>query len=167
MNRIAQINFKCMQPSDFKQIYDWIQQPHVSKWWSDPRDWSEFRLKFQNKLESPYRSCFIIYEDDKPIGYIQSYVANKFPEWPSEPAGTYGMDLFIGDGNYIGKGYGSHIVALFVQELFKRPDVMRVIINPDIDNIAAIKAYERAGFRKIGKIHRPSETEILMEIKRT
>ena len=93
-------------------------------------------------------------------------VANKFPEWPSEPDGTYGMDLFIGDLDYIGKGYGSQIVAQFVHELFTLPDVMRVIINPDIDNIAAIKAYERAGFSRIEIISRPSETEILMEIKR-
>lgn len=165
-NNVTQITFKRMQSSDFKKIYDWIQQPHVSKWWSDPNDWSEFKLKFQRKLESPYRSCFIIYVDDTAIGYIQSYAANKFPEWPSEQDGTYGMDLFIGEDDYIGKGYGSRIVAQFVQELFKSPKVERIIINPDINNSAAIKAYERAGFKAVKEKKRPSETELLMEIKR-
>ncbi len=167
MDRIAHINFTRMRSTDFKKIYDWIQQPHVGTWWSDPKEWSEFRLKFQRKLESPHRSCFIIYADDTAIGYIQSYVANKFPEWSLEPDGTYGMDLFIGDIDYIGKGYGSQIVAQFVHELFELSEVVRVIINPDIKNIAAIKAYERSGFKKIKEIRRPSETELLMEIKRS
>lgn len=82
------------------------------------------------------------------------------------PDGTYGMDLFIGDANYIGKGYGSKIVAQFVGKLFKLPHVTRIIINPDINNIAVIKAYERAGFKKIKEIKRPFETELLMEIER-
>lgn len=165
-NSVVQITFKPMQFSDFRQIYDWIKQPHVSNWWSDPSEWSEFKLKFQHKLESLYRSCFIIYVDNAAIGYIQSYVANKFPEWPEEPDGTYGMDLFIGEADYIGRGFGSRIVAQFVRELFTSPEVVRIIISPDVKNIAAIKSYERAGFKVVKEINRRSGIELLMEIRR-
>lgn len=160
------ISFKLLEQSGIRQIYDWIQKPHVKQWWLDSNIWPEFKQKFESKLKSPYRACFVIYIENKPVGYIQSYIANKFPEWQSEPDGTYGMDIFIGETNYIGKGYGSRIVAQFVKELFKSPKVLRVIINPDIKNSAAIRAYERVGFRVIKEIKLSTGTELLMEIKR-
>lgn len=158
------INFRLMQTSDINQVYNWTQESHVKTWWTDPEDWSEFRQKFENKLKSLYRGCFIIYVRNKPVGYIQYYVANKFSEWSEQPNGTYGMDLFIGDFNYIGKGYGTEIVKQFVKEIFKNLEAKRVIINPDINNIAAVRAYEKAGFKKLYEIKREDSIEILMEI---
>ncbi len=158
------ISFKSLSKSDIKQIYDWIQQPHVKKWWQDPENWDEFKQKFEDKLQSQYRACFVIYIENEPIGYIQTYQANRFFEWLHQPEGTYGMDLFIGDSDFIGKGYGTQIVSKFVKELFKWPQVARIIINPDINNIAAVRAYEKAGFKKLYEIKRENDTEILMEI---
>lgn len=155
------ISFKDMQKSDFMQIYNWIQGSHVNKWWHDPKDWTEFKSKFEGKLKSKDRGCFLIYIENNPIGYIQYYIANKFPEWQNEPDGTYGMDLFIVDINYIGKGYGHKIVFRFIEKIFELPQANRIIINPDVNNIAAIKTYEKAGFKK----YKQSETEILMETR--
>lgn len=161
------ISFKSFSTSDIKQIYDWTQQPHVKKWWQDPEDWLEFKQKFEDKLQSPYRACFIIYIENKAVGYIQTYQANKFPEWTNQPDGTYGMDLFIGDPEFIGKGYGTQIVAKFVEELFKLPEIKRIIINPDVNNIAAVRAYEKAGFKKLYEIKRENGTEILMAMAKS
>ncbi len=158
------ITFKPLKESDFQLIYTWIQQPHIKQWWSDPEEWDQFVAKYQQKITSEYRGCFIILSDTTPIGYIQWYNANKFPEWPHEPEGTYGMDLFIGNPDFLGKGLGTEIVKLFTQMLFKKPAVKRIIINPDVNNLAAIRCYQKAGFVTLGKI--PERNEILMELKR-
>ncbi len=160
------ISFKSLSTSDIKQIYDWTQQPHVKKWWQDPEDWEEFKNKFEDKLISPDRACFVIYIENKSVGYIQTYQANKFPEWTDQPDGTYGMDLFIGNPNFIGKGFGTEIVKLFVEKIFENSKATRIIINPDVNNIAAIRAYEKAGFKKLHEIKRENDTEILMEINK-
>lgn len=160
------ITYQPLHPEHFKLLHHWIAQPHVAAWWSDPHDWKTFLQKYSEKIKSPYRGCLIIEIDQQPVGYIQWYQANKFPEWPNQPDDTYGMDLYIGNLEYIGKGYGTQIVKQFVQLLLKKTDVKNIIVNPDINNTVAIRCYEKAGFKKIAKIIREETKEILLSYQK-
>lgn len=158
------ISFKPLKSSDITRLHHWTKQPHVRLWWHDPEDWESFKEKFERKITSPHRLCFIINVDEHAIGYIQAYHAHAFPEWFDEDKGTFGMDLFIGDPEYLGKGYGSLVVRQFTDHLFNLPTVKKIVINPNINNVIAIRAYEKAGFKKRSiKITGPT-TEIILEM---
>ena len=60
------------------------------------------------------------------------------------PKSLAAIDFFIGDINYLGQGLGAKIL-----EDFNYQGYSNILVAPDINNIAAIKTYEKAGFKKI------------------
>ena len=77
--------------------------------------------KIQKKfIAVPDVSSFIAYHKSKPIGYIQWYDVAKCPIRNEQyPERTFGIDLFIADTSYIGKGYGSLLMKQFIQKQIK------------------------------------------------
>ncbi len=154
--------FKPMQEKDLRMLFDWCQQSHISKWWQAPTDYEKFLEKYHpDKAAVNFVHPFIIHLDDKPIGYIQYYECDKADDgwWAKQgvqPAGSLGMDIVIGETEYIGKGYGSVIVKKFVKQLFEKTDAKKIIIDPDPRNIAAIKCYEKVGFKKVREVETPA-----------
>ena len=62
------------------------------------------------------------------------------------PSHTVGVDLSIGDGASLSKGYGSQALRAFVR-LLREQGHDTIIIDPDPQNLRAVRAYEKAGFR--------------------
>ena len=154
--------FKTMQENDTRILFDWCQQPHISKWWQAPADYDKFLEKYHpDKMAENFVHPFIIYFDEQPIGYIQYYECDKADDgwWTKQgvqPAGSLGMDVVIGESEYIGKGYGTTIVKKFVEKLFEETDTKKIIIDPDPENIAAIHCYEKVGFKKVKEVESPT-----------
>jgi aminoglycoside 6'-N-acetyltransferase len=63
------------------------------------------------------------------------------------------IDLFL-DPAVHGRGIGGEAVALLARMLFEQRGHHRVTIDPALDNLAAIRAYEKAGFRRVGVMRR-------------
>ncbi len=61
-----------------------------------------------------------------------------------------GYDIFIGEEEYVGKGLGSHIMEQFLKE-YVDPYYDACFVDPDPANVSAIRAYEKAGFKKVKK----------------
>src|SRR5215207_6369857 len=55
----------------------------------------------------------------------------------------------IGEPELVGIGHGSRLIAAFAETLFRR-GAPHLIIDPDPRNGRAIRAYEKAGFRRLG-----------------
>lgn len=164
------IHFRTITESDFTRIFDWLQQPHITLWWPE-LDWEKFQTKYRAKLQSDYVHVYIISVDDHPIGMIQYYWFTKAPKG-DESHGRFndphmvGLDIVIGDPDYVGKGYGSRALRTFVEQLLKRnPFIKRVFINPDSKNIAAIRAYEKAGFKVVKEVETENGKELEMEMR--
>ncbi|MGC2310037.1 MAG: GNAT family N-acetyltransferase [Candidatus Babeliaceae bacterium] len=156
-------DFKLLGKKDLPLLFQWMHIPHVSKWWQSPTDWPTFQTKYRTQLDNPYRSSYMVYLNQIPIGYIQYYQANKFPEWHNQAKDTYGIDILIGEMNYIGKGYGTLIIKQFIKMLCANPEIRKIIADPALDNKAAIACYEKAGFKKIAEITRENTQYLLME----
>lgn len=54
------------------------------------------------------------------------------------------IDFYIGEEEYLRKGIGSEVLKTFDYKKFDY-----IFVDPDINNIVAIKTYEKAGFKKI------------------
>lgn len=158
------IAFREVTEADVPLVYAWLQEPHVAKWWPTPakdiffRDWF---ASLRPKGAFPY----LVLADQRPIGLIQYYAVDPVtsPWLPPLPPHTLGTDQFIGDAKYLGKGYGVRMVQAFIQYLKKmRPDTTTIIVDPDPSNSAAIKCYEKTGFKKLGEFTAPWGPALVM-----
>jgi aminoglycoside 6'-N-acetyltransferase len=61
----------------------------------------------------------------------------------------------------VGHGHGSAFVRAFADQLLAA-ETPRVVTDPDPDNARAIRAYEKAGFRRDRLVETPDGTALLM-----
>ena len=106
------------------------------------------------EVERTDRDNFVVMDDDEAVGYLQFY--NVHPKWMDaygfshdEAPSVFGMDLFIGDAEAWGKGMGSAFVAGAAEYLVRERGASRIFVDPYVWNVRAIRAYEKAGFRKV------------------
>jgi aminoglycoside 6'-N-acetyltransferase len=143
--------------------------PLISRWRSDPRvleffggrdsplDEEAVRAKYQARRRDR-RGRFIEYIacvaelHGKPIAFVQH---ERWPRYELEALGmdpgerTYAIDLFIGNPKMWGRGLGSRLVREMADHLIRQRGAARVTVDPRVDNARAIRAYEKAGFRKV------------------
>lgn len=86
------------------------------------------------------------------MGMIQSYWVRDFPEH-AESVGmsdAIGVDLFIGEPEYIGKGYGQKLLSQFIKKVAKvqYKNASGIIADPSVNNPASIRMFEKVGFVK-------------------
>jgi aminoglycoside 6'-N-acetyltransferase len=113
--------------------------PEVVRWWDAPEDgfpWDE-----------PQSARFTILLDGAIAGLIQ------YGEEPEPKYRHAGIDLFL-DPALHGRGLGRQVVRLLVGHLVGDRGHHRITIDPATANIAAIRAYERAGFKPVGVMRR-------------
>jgi aminoglycoside 6'-N-acetyltransferase len=102
---------------------------------------------------------FIVQRDIEPVGYLQFYLVH--PRWmdaygfnEDEAPSVFGMDLFVGAPDAWGKGTGAAVVAGAAEYLVGARGASRIFLDPYVWNARAIRAYEKAGFRKVRIIPR-------------
>lgn len=152
--------FKSMTKEDIPLFLEWAKKEHVrSVWFFGAYETPDYIYK---KVEgNGYDYPFIILCDNVPIGYIQYsdlYAYKTLSKelkgvFTNEPPGSYCMDLFIGEEAYLNRGFGTQIVQQFSNWLLLEKKAKRVLIDPSIENIRAIRCYEKAGFVPIRKTH--------------
>jgi aminoglycoside 6'-N-acetyltransferase len=89
----------------------------------------------------------IVSLDEKPFAYAQDYAVDRWPQahFAGLPQGSRAIDSFIGEPEMIGLGHGSAYLRLLAARL--RADGAPVVaIDPEVDNLRARRAYEKAGF---------------------
>jgi aminoglycoside 6'-N-acetyltransferase len=148
-----------MSAGDLPTIRRWLEMPHVREWWNDPAE--QFEL-VSSDLGHPDMAQFIVAADGREFTYLQCY---NLSAWNSgfgpQPDGTRGLDQFIGEADMIGCGHGSAFVRAFADQLLAS-GTPRVVTDPDPSNMRAVRAYEKAGFRRDGLVETPDGTALLM-----
>ena len=86
--------------------------------------------------------------------------------WPEAKPGTFGVELYIGETDFINKGLGTKLIHQFFSKLFENPNVIAIIIDPEPKNSRAIRAYEKVGFKKVGPITTLGGDAMLMRVNR-
>jgi aminoglycoside 6'-N-acetyltransferase len=149
----------------------------VRRWYDDvptetyPDDTlSDYRAAMRG--EDP-TDLYVIRLDSRPIGVLQSYRIDDHPEYAAQVAlsrPAIGIDLFIGEPDLIGHGHGPALIRSFLRDVaFRRYEVDLCVIGPTLSNVAAIRAYEKAGFRFLKTYLEPDSREqehYLMELTR-
>ncbi len=158
------LSLVALTEADLPLIHRWLAQPHLAHVWNPP---DEGIAEIASHIARTHVAPYLIVEAGDPVGYLQTYHANPDEFWAAHglPRETYGLDLFIGPAERIGQGLGSRAVRLAIRHLASLPDAARLHIDPDPDNAAAIRTYEKAGFRRAGEIETPDGRCLYMIIE--
>lgn len=159
--------FEALRENDLELVRTWLLRPHVRRWYHDdatedyPND-TIADCRDAIRGEDP-TDQYLIALDDRPIGEIQSYLIDDHPEYAAQvglgrPA--FGIDLFISEPDLIGHGHGPALIRAFLRDVaFPRYEVDLCVIGPTLSNVAAIRAYEKAGFRFLKTYLEPASRE--------
>jgi len=172
------ISFRRLTQDDLPLMHRWLNTEHVARWYrvrgvSEPSlEWVTARYLPRIRGDDPTRA-FVISLGARPIGYIQAYLIADNPEYAAQvqvEEGAAGVDMFIGEVDVVYRGLGSHIVHRFLREVvFREMGATACILGPEPQNVNAIRAYEKAGFRYLKTVPTPggdAEYEYVMRISR-
>lgn len=161
-----QFVFKPLIKTDLNLLRQWFNKPHVREWWTDALTPDEINEKYGNRIGDSVVCPHITYLGEKPIAFIQYYWASKVGEgwWPNEDDCTVGIDQFIGEEDYINKGYGTLLIRQFITFLHQQhPMIKKIITEVDPNNLRAKRCYEKVGFHPVAMIDTPDGPAIKLE----
>lgn len=127
----------------------WDEQPHVVA--SDPNDDWEWESEL---LKTPFwREQLIAEVDGVPIGLIQIIdpAEEESHYWGDVANDLRAIDIWIGEADYLGQGFGTTMMRLAIERCFLSAEVRAIIIDPLAGNIRAHKFYQRLGFKPVGR----------------
>jgi RimJ/RimL family protein N-acetyltransferase len=113
--------------------------PEVARWWDAPGE--EF------PWDEPEATRLTIEVDGKVAGMIE------FAEELDPKYRHASIDLFL-DPAFHGRGIGTEAVRRVARQLMEERGHHRITIDPATANTAAIRAYEKVGFRPVGVMRR-------------
>jgi len=150
---VIRIAFRRLTEDDLPLMHRWLNTPHVMRWWnSGGQTMAEVQEKYLPCITGAAPTePYLILCGGTPIGYIQTYRINHWPDYARHIGvddDTAGVDLFIGEPEYIGRGLGPAAIRTFLCEVvFGSFDAGACVIGPSVENQGAIRAYTKAGFR--------------------
>jgi hypothetical protein len=190
VKRMTNITFEPLNESHFPLLLKWLEAPHVKAWWDQDMTYTMnlVREKYSSRISSlrtegeaihknndgwialssaPCNDViqgFIIHNNQNPVGYIQIYNAYDFLKCKplsSLPENLGAFDIFIGKEEALGQGLGSTAISEFLR-LYSN-QYTYIFADPDSRNIAAVKCYEKAGFKKVSEQEDTGEVWMLWE----
>jgi aminoglycoside 6'-N-acetyltransferase len=126
------------RPEDAEALVRILNEPEVARWWGSDGIEEEIGEEFIGADDG-----FVIEAEGEVVGAIQFHEED-------EPMYRHaGMDIFLTTSRH-GQGLGTEAIRGLARYLFEERGHHRLTIDPATDNAAAIRAYEKVGFRPVG-----------------
>ena len=174
------INFEKLKEEHMPLLLQWLEAPHVKAWWDQDIKWTidlireKFHpycqgYKLDNGVAKPLYA-FIITFGACPIGYIQLYNAYDFSceqgrVLENLPVNLASFDLYLGEVDFVGKGLGSLILSRFL-DCHIWPSFEACFVEVDSANKAALRTYEKVGFKRVIDIEEEKIVWMVLERNR-
>jgi aminoglycoside 6'-N-acetyltransferase len=133
--RTADMTLRPLAEGDEAELLRIHATPEVARWWDAPHEgfpWDEPEtMRLTVEIGGVVAGLIEYHEEDEPK-YRHARI-----------------DLFL-DPALHGQGYGSEAVRRVVRLLIEERGHHRITIDPAVANVAAVRAYEKAGFNPVG-----------------
>ncbi len=140
------MHLRAAAPDDIPALVRIRATPEVYRYW---RGGDDLVAAVEDDFAEPGIHAYVIEFGDAVVGWIQ---------WQEEAEPDYrhaSIDIYL-DPALHGRAMGSDAVRTLARHLFTVHGHHRIEIDPAADNVAAIRAYTKVGFRPVG-ITRQSE----------
>ena len=126
------LTLRPLAEADIPELTRIIQTPAVGRWWDDGVPW-----------EDSHATMLTIEAEGRIAGLIQ------YAEETDAKYRHASIDIFV-DPALHGRGIGTEAIRRLVRHLIDERGHHRITIDPAVQNVAAVRAYEKAGFRAVG-----------------
>jgi RimJ/RimL family protein N-acetyltransferase len=142
---VDDVGLEVLDPQrDLELLERWLRSPHVVQWWGTPD--SHLTGLGQRSMDTHA----LITADGRPVGYLcwqrpprEELEAVELTDLPED---LVDIDILIGETEYLGCGVGPKALVLLLARL-RSEGVGFAGVGTSSSNHAAIRAYEKAGFR--------------------
>lgn len=134
------IKLRTIETHDINKLFEWRNNPDIrSKSFNTaPILWAEHEKWFKAKINDPYTAIYMAYCGQNDIGSIRF-----------ENKGDAVKISVMLNPSFIGKGFGAEIIRSAVEKYVSERKVNKAIIAEiKKDNIASVKAFQKAGFKE-------------------
>jgi acetyl CoA:N6-hydroxylysine acetyl transferase len=147
----AQFSLRRVDPdSDLALLQPWMNDPEARFWrmaWPPEQIATDLHGQDRSAHSTPYLGEL----DGVPMSYWELYRADLDPlaEHYSAREHDAGLHLLLGSAESRGRRLAVNLLsAVSSWQLNADPHAARVVAEPDVQNTRAIRAFERAGFRR-------------------
>ena len=112
----------------------------MARWWDGPPEGFP-------STDDPDQTRLTVEVDGAVAGMVQFYEELE----PKYRHAT--IDLFL-DPRWHGQGLGPEVLRRVIRLLFDERGHHRVTIDPALANVAAVRCYEKVGFKRVGVLRR-------------
>lgn len=162
----APIELVAPTEADAQLVDRWLHADHVRRWWGEPRENSRL---LQNLPTGSHR--MLIKANSRRVGLIQWQHPSR--EELDEaglqdvPTSVIDIDIMVGEPEYTGRGIGTAAIQIVKERALADEAVSYLIAATRIDNVASLRAFEKAGFTVDREFDDPiSDRCVLMVLRR-
>ncbi len=158
------LTLRTLQPhaADYSVLQRWLSDPRVLEFYEgrdQTFDLARVATQFGPAAAAAAETPCLIFYKGWAAGYLQFYplldeaARAEYGLSSEERASTgteiWALDLFIGQPELWARGLGSRLLNAFAEWLFTHTPAAELAVDPHADNLRAIRAYEKAGFKRI------------------
>jgi|JI8StandDraft_1071087.scaffolds.fasta_scaffold143856_1 aminoglycoside 6'-N-acetyltransferase len=143
------VTLRRARADDIPRLEAWDTQPHVVAATGDDDvfDWAD-----ELSRDAEWTTTLIAEEDGRPVGVVQMIDPREEEThyWGEVEPNLRAIDIWIGEPEDLGRGLGSQMMTLVLDQCFDDPAVVAVLIDPLETNVRARAFYRRMGFAEVG-----------------
>ena len=156
------LEFRRLEEGDLHLLHEWLQREHVRRWWDKHETYEDVVEHYLPAIRGDDPTdLYVIEVDGEAAGFIETYLVSDYPEYEAlvgTGGGVAGVDLFLADEARTGRGLGTAVLAQFLDDvIFAAPATTACIADPDAENSASIRAFQKAGFTEVRTVFDPPD----------
>jgi RimJ/RimL family protein N-acetyltransferase len=147
------IELRPMHVHDLPQLRRLLIEPHVARWWPQDEtaeeELEQYRQRLTGEVDDGTHLLMAVEPGRGPVGWCQWYRWDDTPDEARELGtlpGDCGFDYAIGDPAAIGRGLGTEMNAVLVDEIRHHHPGCGLVVEPDAANAPSRRVLERNGF---------------------
>jgi aminoglycoside 6'-N-acetyltransferase len=154
---VHEFGFVPLRSEDLALLASWLARPHVARWWREPSELAAVARNYGPLAEGlEPTEAFIVHFSGRPIGYVQRYLIDEYPDWRASirgalgEAGGIGIDYLIGEPDLVGRRIGRRMISEFAKACWERyASSEHITVALQQENVASWRALETSGFRRV------------------
>ncbi len=131
---------------DLDLLQHWDEQPQVKEAIGEDDD--DWHWEEELKRSPAWREFLVAEVAGRPIGFMQIIdpLLEDSHYWGEVEPNLRALDIWIGEADALGQGYGMQMMQQAFIRCFADPAVTAILIDPLKSNVRAHRFYERLGF---------------------